>query len=95
MLKVNHAHYGTLRRSGIAKCTTYSLRHTFASRAAMSGTDLVTLAALLGHSRVQIVLRYAHPAEEHKATAIRKLEEWSREREMSEFQIGNAQMVNL
>jgi len=94
ILKVNNAHYGALKRSGIAKCTIYSLRHTFATRAAMSGTDLVTLAALLGHSRVQMVLRYSHPTEEHKLNAIRKLEVWSREREMAEFQVGDVQMVN-
>ncbi len=52
-------------------------RHTFASRAAMSGVDLVTLAALLGHSKIQMVLRYALPTEEHQVNAIRKLEDFS------------------
>jgi hypothetical protein len=33
---------------------------------AMSGCDLVTLAALLGHSRIQMVMRYAHPVKQHK-----------------------------
>jgi hypothetical protein len=31
----------------------------------------VTLAALLGHSRVQMVMRYAHPSEKHVFEAIR------------------------
>jgi len=43
----------------------------------LSGIDLVTLAALLGHSRIQTVLRYAHPTEEHQFNAIRKLEAFS------------------
>jgi hypothetical protein len=40
----------------------------------MSGIDLVTLAAMLGHSRIQMVLRYAHPTEQHQAEAARRLE---------------------
>jgi hypothetical protein len=32
----------------------------------MAGVALVTLAAMLGHSRVQTVMRYAHPTEEHQ-----------------------------
>jgi integrase len=52
----------------------YNLRHTWATRGAMAGIDLVTLAAMLGHSRIQMVLRYAHPTEEHQFAAMKKLE---------------------
>jgi len=41
----------------------YDLRHTWATRAAMSGIDLVTLAAMPDHSRIQMVLSYAHPTQ--------------------------------
>jgi hypothetical protein len=34
----------------------------------------VTLAALLGHSRIQMVMRYAHPTEEHQFNAMKKME---------------------
>jgi len=40
----------------------------------MSGIDLVTLAAMLGHSRIQMVLRYAHPTQKHQAQAMQRLE---------------------
>jgi site-specific recombinase XerD len=40
----------------------------------MAGVDLMTLAAMLGHSRIQMVLRYAHPTEEHQFQAMRKIE---------------------
>jgi hypothetical protein len=40
----------------------------------MSGIDLVTLAAMLGHSRIQMVLRYAHPTEAHQMNAMARLE---------------------
>jgi site-specific recombinase XerD len=54
----------------------------------MSGIDLVTLAALLGHSRIQMVLRYAHSKEEHQFNAVHKLEAFSMaadSRELDEF----------
>jgi hypothetical protein len=59
--KVNNAHDRAVRDSKLARFRLYDLRHTWATRAAMSGIDLVTLAAMLGHSRIQMVLRYAHP----------------------------------
>ena len=52
----------------------YDLRHTFATRAAEAGVDIMTLAALLGHSRIQMVMRYAHPTEEHQFNAMKKME---------------------
>ena len=80
---LNNAHYGTRKRAGIKNFRLYDLRHTFASRMAMAGVDLVTLAALLGHSRVQMVMRYAHPVEEHKIDAIKKLENYNNAKRMA------------
>jgi integrase len=36
--------------------------------------DLPTLAAPLGHTSVQMTMRYVHPAEEHKREAAAKIE---------------------
>ncbi len=46
----------------------------------MSGIDLVTLAALLGHSKINMVMRYAHPTESHQ-----RLEQFNLERQMEEI----------
>ena len=43
----------------------------------MAGIDLVTLDGSLGHSRVHTLFRYAHPFEEHRANAVRKLEKYN------------------
>ena len=51
IVKVNAAHTATRNRCGVAPFTLYSLRHTWATRAAESGVDLVTLAAMLGTAR--------------------------------------------
>jgi transposase len=40
----------------------YDLRHTFATRAVASGVELPTLSALLGHTGIQMTMRYVHPA---------------------------------
>ncbi len=74
IVKVNAAHTAAVKRTGVAPFRLYDLRHTWATRAAMAGVDLVTLAAMLGHSRIQMVLRYAHPTEEHQFQAMKKLE---------------------
>ncbi len=68
-----NAHTATVKRSKVAPFKLYALRHTFATRAAEAGVDLVTLAALLGHSRLTMVMRYAHPSQEHQFEAMRKV----------------------
>lgn len=74
LVKVNNAHTATVTRSSVNHFRLYDLRHTWATRAAMAGIDLVTLAAMLGHSRIQMVMRYAHPTEEHQFNAMKKIE---------------------
>ncbi len=76
IIKVNNAHTATVKRSGVRPFRLYDLRHTWATRAAMAGVDLVTLAAMIGHSRIQMVLRYAHPTEEHQFNAMLKLQKF-------------------
>jgi integrase len=76
IVKVNAAHTATIKRAKVVPFRLYDLRHTWATRAAMAGVDLVTLAAMLGHSRIQMVLRYAHPTEEHQFAAMEKLQRY-------------------
>jgi len=49
-------------------------RHTFATRSVAAGVDLPTLSAILGHTSIQMTMRYVHPAEEQKRFAAGKLE---------------------
>lgn len=73
----------------------YDLRHTFATRAVEAGVDLVTLAAILGHSRIQMVLRYAHPTQEHQAKAMEKMERFVAAQQMEALlpETGTARLV--
>ena len=52
----------------------HDLRHTFASHLVMSGVDLVTVQQLLGHAHINMTMRYAHLAPEHRAKAVKALD---------------------
>ena len=52
----------------------------------MSGIDLVTLAAMLGHSRIQMALRYAHPTQGRQAKAMEHLEQFNAARQIAAFE---------
>lgn len=91
--KVNNAHDRAVRQSMVAPFRLYDLRHTWATRAAESGIDLVTLAAMLGHSKINMVMRYAHPTQEHQMKAIKRLEEFVSAQRIAAVE-RNAQMVS-
>ena len=74
IVKVNAAHTAAVDRSGVRHFTLYALRHTYATRAAMAGVDAITLAALLGHSKITLVMRYVHPSEQNKMAAMQRIE---------------------
>jgi integrase len=75
---VRKAHDAAIRRAGIQQhFRLYDLRHTYATRAAQAGIDVLTLAALLGHTTVQMTSRYIHPTDQHKQEAAQKLEAYN------------------
>lgn len=73
--KLNNAHYAAVKRAKLEHLRIYDLRHTFGTRHGEAGTDIATLASLLGHSRLEMVLRYVHPSAAHKIEAIRRMDE--------------------
>jgi integrase len=83
--KVNNAHDRAVKASKVATFRLYDLRHTWATRAAQSGIDLVTLASLLGHSKINMVMRYAHPTQEHQARSVERLEQFNAAQRMEEL----------
>jgi integrase len=51
----------------------HDLRHTFATRLADTGADAFTIAALLGHSTIQMASRYTHATDQGKVQAVKNL----------------------
>lgn len=49
------------RNAGIKGLRFHDLRHTAASRMIEGGADLVTVSKILGHSTIQMTMRYCHP----------------------------------
>lgn len=62
-----------VEKAGLKNYTWHCNRHTFASRLVMAGTDIRTVAQRMGHSTIQMTMRYAHLAPEHTQTAVDRL----------------------
>ncbi len=73
LLGPRHWFEDAVEKAGLQNFTWHDLRHTFASRLAMQGVDVRTIAELMGHKRIQMTMRYAHLAPEHKLIAVERL----------------------
>lgn len=61
------------RRAKIKELMIHDLRHTAATWMVGAGVDLVTVSKILGHSSIQMTMRYAHPTPENMRLAVSKL----------------------
>jgi integrase len=62
-----------VRAAGIENFRLHDTRHTFASRLAMAGVDLLTIKELGGWKTLSMVQRYAHLSPSHRRQAIERL----------------------
>jgi integrase len=60
--------------AGIRRITCHTLRHTFASHLASAGASMKAIQELLGHSHMQVTMRYAHLSQSNLRDAISLLE---------------------
>jgi integrase len=66
--------------AGVKDYTWHKNRHTFASRLAMAGVDIRTIAQLMGHSTIQMSMRYAHLSPDHNQSAVDRLDDFEMKR---------------
>jgi site-specific recombinase XerD len=62
------------KRAGPEDVTPHTLRHSFGKAALDAGADLVTVAALLGHERLETTAIHTQPSHQDLVAAVEKLE---------------------
>jgi len=67
---VKTAFKAACRRAGIPDLRFHDLRHTAATLMVTGGVDIVTVKEILGHSSIEMTMRYAHPTPENKRKAV-------------------------
>lgn len=72
-LDIRYAWAQALQAAGITDCRFHDLRHSCASYLAMHGASLVEIAAVLGHTTLQMVQRYAHLSDAHTAGVVARM----------------------
>ena len=61
------------KKAGTKGLRLHDLRHTAASWMIEAGADLVTVSKILGHSSIQMTMRFAHPTPENMRLAVERL----------------------
>ncbi len=71
---IQRALYRACKKAGLRLIGWHVLRHTFASHLAMLGVPIITIQQLLGHSSLNMTMRYAHLSPVQKIEAVNKLD---------------------
>lgn len=71
---IKEAFWAACRKAKIENLTVHDLRHTAASFLVNDcGIDIVTASKILGHSKIDMTMKYIHPSDEHKQRGIDRL----------------------
>ncbi|HHT9134604.1 MAG TPA: tyrosine-type recombinase/integrase [Candidatus Avalokitesvara rifleensis] len=62
-----------LKKASISGFRFHDLRHTAATYMVLGGADLATVKEILGHSTIDMTMRYSHPTPESKLKAVNTL----------------------
>jgi len=73
LTRINKLWKETASRAGVEDCVPHDARRTFASRLLESGVDIRTIAALLGHEDLSMLMRYAQVRGQRKVDVMSSL----------------------
>ena len=73
-----HYLWRACRKAGLREIGWHVLRHTFASHLVMRGAPVAAVQQLLGHSTIEMTMRYAHLTPDVRRDAVRLLDGHSR-----------------
>ena len=74
---IKHSFTTVLKEAKIDNFRFHDLRHTVATRLVEKGIDLVVVKEILGHSKIETTMRYAHAVPKRKLDAINVLNSYS------------------
>jgi site-specific recombinase XerD len=66
--------YSACKRAGLRRIGWHVARHTFASHLVMRGVPIRTVQELLGHSTIEMTMRYAHLSPDARRAAVEVLD---------------------
>jgi site-specific recombinase XerD len=75
------------KAAGLSRLKFHELRHSFASQLAISGVPMKGIQELLGHSTMEMIMRYAHLSPEARRSYVDRLDH-SRTDRLSETAAG-------
>jgi len=76
---VKHGFKSACRDAGVLDLNFHDLRHTFGTRLADAGVDIVKTTELMGHQSILTTRRYTHATDQGKRAAIAQLASYRRE----------------
>ena len=74
---IKHGFSTVLEKADIQNFRFHDLRHTVATRLVEKGIDLVVVKEILGHSKIETTMRYAHAVPKRKLEAIEVLNSYN------------------
>src|SRR6476619_4410147 len=83
------------REAGITNFTFHDLRHTFGTRLADAGVDVVKIKELIGHASIMTTMRYIHATDQGKRGVIVVLCNINKPTSPGLSQMKNGRLFNL
>ena len=83
LVEIKRTFRGACDDAGLKDFRFHDLRHTFATRLGDNGCNVTTIAALMGHSNIQMSARYTHAGDDAKRHAVESVSQWRHKQQTS------------